>query len=79
MMIYDNGRGIDKNISDRLFEPFISNKPENEGRGMGLYIVSELLKDFGAIISLDDVLNDYGNKYKFVIEFLEDWWNDWFF
>lgn len=72
MIIYDNGRGIDKNISDRLFEPFISNKPENEGRGMGLYIVSELLKDFGAIISLDDVLNDYGNKYKFVIEFLED-------
>lgn len=72
MIIYDNGRGIDKNISDRLFEPFISNKPENEGRGMGLYIVSELLKDFGAIISLEDALNDYGNKYKFVIEFLED-------
>ena len=72
MIIYDNGRGVDKNISDRLFEPFISNKPENEGRGMGLYIVSELLKDFGAIISLDNVLNDYGNKYKFVIEFLED-------
>ncbi len=72
MIIYDNGRGIDKNISDRLFEPFISNKPENEGRGMGLYIVSELLKDFGAIISLEDAFNDYGNKYKFVIEFLED-------
>ena len=72
MIIYDNGRGIDKNISGRLFEPFISNKPENEGRGMGLYIASELLKDFGAIISLEDELNDYGNKYKFVIEFLED-------
>lgn len=72
MIIYDNGKGIDKNISDRIFEPFISNKPENQGRGMGLYIVSELLKDFGATISLDDILNDYGNKYKFVIEFLED-------
>lgn len=72
MVIYDNGKGIDKNISDKIFEPFVSNKPENEGRGMGLYIVSELLKDFGAIISLEDTLNDYGNKYKFVIEFLED-------
>ena len=72
MVIYDNGKGIDKNISDKIFEPFVSNKPENEGRGMGLYIVSELLKDFGAIISLDDVLNNYGNKYKFVIEFLEE-------
>ena len=71
MVIYDNGKGIDKNISDKIFEPFVSNKPENEGRGMGLYIVSELLKDFGAIISLDDALNNCGNKYKFVIEFLE--------
>lgn len=72
MVIYDNGKGIDKNISDKIFEPFVSNKPENEGRGMGLYIVSELLKDFGAIISLDDALNNCGNKYKFVIEFLEE-------
>lgn len=72
MVIYDNGKGVDKNISDKIFEPFVSNKPENEGRGMGLYIVSELLKDFGAIISLDDALNSYGNKYKFVIEFLEE-------
>ncbi len=72
MVIYDNGKGIDKNISDKIFEPFVSNKPENEGRGMGLYIVSELLKDFGAIISLDDSLNNCGNKYKFVIEFLEE-------
>ena len=31
-----------------------------------------LLKDFGAIISLDDALNNCGNKYKFVIEFLEE-------
>lgn len=72
MVIYDNGKGIDKNISDKIFEPFVSNKPENEGRGMGLYIVSELLKDFGTIISLDDALNNCGNKYKFVIEFLEE-------
>lgn len=72
MVIYDNGKGIDKNISDRIFEPFVSNKPDNEGRGMGLYIVSELLKDFGAIISLEDEFNNYGNKYKFVIDFLEE-------
>ena len=67
---YDNGRGIDENISNKIFEPFISNKPDNSGRGMGLYIVSQLLKDFGAIIFLDDSLNEYGNKYKFIIEFL---------
>ena len=67
MIIYDNGRGIDENISNKIFEPFISNKPDNSGRGMGLYIVSQLLKDFGAIIFLDDSLNEYGNKYKILL------------
>lgn len=69
LIMYDNGKGVDGAISSRIFEPFISNK--NEGRGMGLYIATQLLSDFGAIIYLDDEINEYGNKYKFVIEFLE--------
>ena len=72
LIFYDNGIGIDKKISEKIFEPFVSNKPENDGRGMGLYIVSELLKDFGAMVSLSEEKNIYGNKYKFIIEFLED-------
>lgn len=71
LIISDNGKGIDQNISNKIFEPFVSNKPYRDGLGMGLYIVTELLQDFGAIISLDEELNRYGNKYKFIIEFLE--------
>ncbi len=69
LIVYDNGKGVDNKISSKIFEPFVSNKPNNKGRGMGLYIVSELLKEFGAIIYLDDEKNQYENKYKFVIEF----------
>ena len=72
LIISDNGKGIDQNISNKIFEPFVSNKPHRDGLGMGLYIVTELLQDFGAIISLDEELNNYGNKYKFIIEFLEE-------
>ena len=71
LIIYDNGKGIDKKISNRIFEPFFTNKPDSEGRGMGLFIVTELLSEFGADISLSEDKNIYDNQYKFVIEFLE--------
>lgn len=67
--IYDNGIGIDERVRTTLFEPFVTNKPLEEGRGMGLHIVKSLLEEFGASISLAPDLNNYGNYYKFIIEF----------
>ena len=37
----DNGPGIDRHISDTVFQPFVTTKPG--GRGLGLFIASELL------------------------------------
>lgn len=67
--IYDNGVGIDERVSQTLFEPFITNKPLEEGRGMGLYIVKSLLEEFGANITLSSELNEYNNVYKFIVKF----------
>ncbi|MDG4982896.1 ATP-binding protein [Lactococcus lactis] len=67
--IFDNGIGIDERVRDTLFEPFVTNKPLEEGRGMGLYIVKSLLEEFGATIALSSELNKYDNYYKFVIKF----------
>ncbi|MDG4967590.1 ATP-binding protein [Lactococcus lactis] len=67
--IYDNGVGIDERVRQTLFEPFVTNKPLEEGRGMGLYIVKSLLEEFGATISLSSDLNSYNNFYKFVVKF----------
>ena len=69
LFVFDNGIGIDKSVENHLFEEFVTNKPDNEGRGMGLYIVSTLLNEFGATITLDDERNQYGNLYKFIITF----------
>jgi signal transduction histidine kinase len=65
--IWDSGRGIDKEIENRVFEPFHSLK--DKGRGLGLYIVRELLNLMGAEISLLQERNIYGNRYKFSIRF----------
>jgi signal transduction histidine kinase len=38
LTIHDNGKGIEKEIADRVFEPYFTTKFENQGTGMGLYI-----------------------------------------
>lgn len=54
-------------MEDILFQPLESGKPNREGRGMGLYIVQQLLRSFSAEIQLMDERNIYNNRYKFLI------------
>lgn len=72
LIIYDNGIGIDMVIEEKLFEPFTTNKPVGDGRGMGLNIVKGLLNEIGATIVLSSDTNEQGNRYKFIIVFAED-------
>ncbi len=67
----DNGLGIDPNVESTLFDPFVTRKPVGEGRGLGLFIVTQLLNDIGCSISLDDIRNDKGRLYRFVINMFE--------
>ena len=67
--VWDNGRGIDELVENTLFDPFVSQK--ESGRGLGLYIVQELLALSGASITLLEERNKYGNRFKFKIEFKE--------
>lgn len=67
--VWDSGFGIAKEIEDTLFEPFHTMK--RDGRGLGLYIVQELLALMGAKIDLSEDRNNYGNRYKFEIAFQE--------
>jgi signal transduction histidine kinase len=46
----DNGPGVDEQVEDHLFEPFISTKPD--GRGLGLYIIQDILQNYRAEIEL---------------------------
>lgn len=65
----DNGDGVDKSVEDILFEPFVTRKPRGEGRGLGLFIVRQLLDANKCDIILDEKHNFQGNRYRFSVNF----------
>ncbi len=60
----DNGKGIDANHQNRIFNAFYTTKPPGKGQGLGLYIISKLLRANGGSIELD---TNYKNGAKFKI------------
>jgi signal transduction histidine kinase len=69
--ISDNGRGIDPEVEGTLFEPFITTKGPGQGRGLGLFVVKQLLDSEGCTITLMPERNQDGNGrlFKFAIDF----------
>ena len=67
--IWDNGPGIKPALEETLFEPFVTDKPRGYGSGLGLFIVSQLLKKEGCDIRLQSNRNDNGRRYRFAIDF----------
>lgn len=65
--IYDNGYGIANAVEDSLFEPFVTTKPRGRGRGLGLFIISQLLDAVGCSIMLEHQRNEYNKRYIFAI------------
>jgi two-component system sensor histidine kinase/response regulator len=51
--IEDQGRGIDPDIRDHVFEPFVSSK-QTVGVGMGLTVARHALRNLGGDVSLAD-------------------------
>lgn len=45
LSISDNGHGIDPSISDKIFDPFVTNKQAENSTGLGLSITNNLVKD----------------------------------
>ena len=49
--VSDNGPGIDPELGDRIFEPFVSGKPQ--GQGLGLALVQKLVREMSGRITHD--------------------------
>lgn len=50
--VRDNGPGIEADIRHQLFEPFFTTKEVGQGLGLGLAIVSSILRDLGGNIRI---------------------------
>ena len=61
----DNGYGIAEYLETTLFQPFVTTKPNGIGRGLGLFIVQQLLESMGCGIILMQNRNESNRRYIF--------------
>ncbi|MEP2783957.1 MAG: ATP-binding protein [Pseudoruegeria sp.] len=52
--VKDTGHGIDPDIRNHVFDPFFTTKGDKGGSGLGLSIVSNLIRDSNGVIFLED-------------------------
>jgi signal transduction histidine kinase len=51
--ISDTGEGIPEEVQSKIFDPFFTTKPIGKGTGLGLDVVSKIIRQHGAQISLE--------------------------
>ncbi len=64
--IRDTGTGIPAGMEKKIFDPFFTTKGPDEGEGLGLYIVQQIVTKYGGTISLD---SESGTGTTFSIKF----------
>ena len=50
--IKDNGEGIDRDIQEKVFDPFFTTREVGTGMGLGLSIVDQIIREFSGIIKV---------------------------
>lgn len=66
--VMDNGRGVDVDIEETVFEPFVTMKRARQGRGLGLFVVQQLLDSEACQAALLPARNPQGRRYSFEID-----------
>jgi signal transduction histidine kinase len=66
---WDNGPGVSRTVEENLFDPFITTKGQGQGRGLGLFIVQQLLDSEGCSARLMPERNAAKRRFKFEVDF----------
>lgn len=56
LTVRDTGHGIDKNILDKIFEPYFTTKDPGKGTGLGLSLVHGIVQIHGGFITVESRL-----------------------
>ena len=51
--ITDNGKGIPRDMVDKIFQPFFTTKPTGQGTGLGLSLSYDIIKAHGGEIKVE--------------------------
>ncbi len=63
--VFDNGVGVEKEITDQLFDMFYRGSTHSKGNGLGLYIVRKSVKVLNGNVTIESEPGEYS---RFVIE-----------
>lgn len=63
--VRDNGTGIPEEVVDKIFNPFFTTKPTDEGTGLGLSLCNDILRGHGGAIRVDTQL---GSHTEMIVE-----------
>ncbi|MXY88251.1 MAG: HAMP domain-containing protein [Dehalococcoidia bacterium] len=57
--IKDNGTGMPAEVAEKIFNPFFTTKPTDQGTGLGLSLSSDIVRRHGGTIRVDSVEGEY--------------------
>ena len=63
LTVSDDGCGIQPALLEHIFEPFFSTRAPGEGSGIGLSVVSDIVKSYGGRISVSSRLGE-GTEFR---------------
>ncbi len=66
IIVADNGRGMDKDILSRIFEPYFTTKTMERGTGLGLSTVLGIIEEYNGAIKVESALNK-GSAFIFAL------------
>ena len=58
IQIEDNGVGIEQEMIEKIFQPFFTTKPTDEGTGLGLALAADIVRAHGGYVNVEsEILN----------------------